>query len=138
MAGTAIIGDPRNEENLFVAQCHMSMLRFHNGAIDELRRQFPDLPTAALFQLAQTEVRRHYQWVIVHDFLPTIVGAEVISDVLENGLKYFGQKRFGRFFMPVEFFVAAYRFGHSQIRNFYRFNRNFVLTPFYEPVWTGD
>ncbi len=125
-AGVAIIGDPRNDENLFVAQFHMSMLRFHNAVVDQLRQQNSGLPIDDLFLLAQTEVRRHYQWVLVNDFLRTIVGDETMNDVLENGLKLFGQKKFHSFFMPVEFSVAAYRFGHSMIRNMYNFNRNFT------------
>ncbi|MEZ0540422.1 peroxidase family protein [Fibrella arboris] len=129
--GTAIIGDPRNNENLFVSQFHMSMLRFHNAVIDQLRTQLPGLRPDELFQRAQTEVRRHYQWVVIHDFLRTIVGADVIRDVLDKGLKYFSHKKYRRFFMPVEFSVAAYRFGHSQIRNQYRFNRNFTNDGFF-------
>ena len=129
-AGVAIIGDPRNDENLFVAQFHMSMLRFHNAIADQLRQQNSQLSIPDLFQRVQMEVRRHYQWVIVHDFLRTIVGSEVINDILDNGLKFFSTKKFRTFFMPVEFSVAAYRFGHSMVRNNYHFNRNFPNASF--------
>ena len=129
-AGVAIIGDPRNDENLFVAQFHMSMLRFHNAVVDQLRQQHPDFSVADLFERAQIEVRRHYQWVLVNDFLRAIVGDEIMNDVLENGLKLFSQKKFRSFFMPVEFSAAAYRFGHSMIRNMYSFNRNFSNASF--------
>ena len=130
MAGAAIIGDPRNDENLFVAQFHMSMLRFHNAAVDQIRQRNPNMPIPELFELVQTEVRRHYQWVIVNDFLRTIVGDEVIDNILANGLRFFRQTKFRTFFMPVEFSVAAYRFGHSMIRNNYNFNRNFSNASF--------
>ena len=130
MNGVAIIGDPRNDENLFVAQLHMSLLRFHNAVVDQLREQNPNLAIPELFQQAQIEVRRHYQWVVVHDFLRTIVGDDMLNNVLDNGLKIFSQNKFRTFFMPVEFSVAAYRFGHSMIRNNYHFNRNFTNANF--------
>ena len=33
---TAIIGDPRNNENLIVSQVHHAMLRLHNTVVDML------------------------------------------------------------------------------------------------------
>ena len=33
---TAVIGDPRNDENLIVSQFHHAMLRFHNRVVDML------------------------------------------------------------------------------------------------------
>ncbi len=130
-AGLAIIGDPRNDENLIVAQFHVSMLRFHNAVIDQLQRENPNLNHAELFRLAQSEVRRHYQWVVFHDYLRTIAGGELLDDVLKNGFKIFSPKKHAKFFMPVEFSVAAYRFGHSQIRDRYRFNSNFPNNGFF-------
>jgi hypothetical protein len=124
-AGLGIIGDPRNDENLIVAQLHMSMLRFHNAVIDQLQQENQSAKNDELFRLAQREVRRHYQWVVFHDYLRTIVGAELIEDVMTNGLKIFSPKKHPRFFMPVEFSAAAYRFGHSQIRDRYHFNSTF-------------
>lgn len=125
VAGTAIIGDPRNDENLIVAQFHGSMLRFHNAVIDQLRRQTPAMPNDELFKNAQEEVRRHYQWVVLHDYLQVIVGSELIEDLLTNGLKLLTPRWSRKFVMPVEFSVAAYRFGHSMIRDRYRFNSVF-------------
>ena len=37
----ALIGDTRNDENLVVAQFHLSFLRFHNKAIDFLAGTIP-------------------------------------------------------------------------------------------------
>lgn len=125
LAGLGIIGDPRNDENLIVAQFHTAMLRFHNAVIDQLRQENPERPNEEIFLEAQREVRRHYQWVIFHDYLSTIVGAGLIEDVINNGPKVFSFKNIKSFFMPVEFSVAAYRFGHSMIRDRYRFNSFF-------------
>jgi hypothetical protein len=114
----ALIGDPRNDENSIVSQFQALMLRFHNRVVDDN----PGLDLPALQQI----VRWHYQWVIVHDFLPKIITASVLEALQTNG-KY-DQKKIEFFhwknepFMPVEFSVAAYRLGHSMIRPGYRLN----------------
>ena len=36
---TALIPDPRNDENLIVAQTHLAMIRFHNRVVDRLPRR---------------------------------------------------------------------------------------------------
>ena len=125
MAGSAIIADPRNDENLIVAQFHTSMLLFHNAVFNQLQQENPTTEPDKLFRMAQREVRRHYQWVVFHDYLRKIVGSRLIDDVLTNGPRLFSYQKHPRFFMPVEFSVAAYRFGHSQIRDIYRFNATF-------------
>jgi hypothetical protein len=114
----ALIGDPRNDENSIVSQFQALMLRFHNRVVDD--NAGLDLP--ALQQI----VRWHYQWVVVHDFLPKITTSAVLDGLKTNG-KY-DQKKLEFYhwknepFMPVEFSVAAYRLGHSMIRPGYRLN----------------
>lgn len=116
----ALIGDPRNDENSIVSQIQGLMLRFHNRVVDDN----PGLDLPALQQI----VRWHYEWVIIHDFLPKIISAPVLQALTTNG-KY-DQKKLEFFhwknepFMPVEFSVAAYRLGHSMIRPGYRLNDN--------------
>jgi hypothetical protein len=116
----ALIGDPRNDENSIVSQFQALMLRFHNRVVD-------DNPTLD-FPSVQKIVRWHYQWVVIHDFLPRIVSSEVL-DSLKTGGKYDQTKlKFYHWksepFMPVEFSVAAYRLGHSMIRPGYRMNND--------------
>jgi hypothetical protein len=65
-------------------------------------------------------VRWHYQWIVVHEFLRRTVGDPIVDDVLENGPKHFTWRHDP--FIPVEFSVGAYRFGHSQVRPSYRAN----------------
>lgn len=78
----------------------------------------------ALFEQASTLARRHYQWIIVHDFLKTIGKPAVIETILNNGPAHY--RPTGPFpYMPFEHSVAAYRFGHSMVRHQYDFNRNF-------------
>jgi hypothetical protein len=74
-AGTsrAIIGDPRNDENVIVSQLHGMFMRFHNS----LAARHPRWS----FEHVQREVRWHYQWMLVHDFLPQVIAKEVLDSV---------------------------------------------------------
>lgn len=119
----ATIGDPRNDENLAVAQMHLAFLKFHNAVVDQLAAS--GSAGVALFSEARRIVTLHYQWIVLHDFLPRILEPDVLNDVLTNGRKFF-QVEPGRLpTMPIEFAVAAYRLGHSMIRDTYSWNRNF-------------
>ncbi|QJE98996.1 peroxidase family protein [Luteolibacter luteus] len=118
----ALIGDPRNDENLIVSQLHLAFLRFHNAVVDD----FVASPAAAglsmdeIFAEAQRIVRWHYQWIIVHEFLRLTCGASTVKDILKNGRKFYDWNK--EPYIPVEFSVACYRFGHSQVRPSYRSN----------------
>jgi hypothetical protein len=115
---TAVIGDPRNDENLIVVQFHHAMLRFHNAVVDLLlAASF----AGDIFAEAKRIVTHHYQWAVVHDFLERICGAAAVNAALGNVTASVGSP----FRMPVEFAVAAYRFGHSMIRENYWVNFNF-------------
>jgi hypothetical protein len=134
----ALIGDPRNDENVIVSQLQGTMLRFHNKmvAVESARRGRP-----ATFAEVQRAVRRHYQWAVFNDFLPTIAGHAVVDEVLPNlkSKKPITEEKphlhFFRWtyepFMPVEFSVAAYRFGHSMIRPIYRLSRTVPRFPIF-------
>jgi hypothetical protein len=118
--GVALIGDPRNDENVIISQLHLAMLKFHNRVIEFVKKSVPisqlNLPQnspMALFEKARDLVRWHYQWIVVQQFLKTTVGDARVNHLLQNGPQWFPA---GRQFMPLEFTIAAYRFGHSQIR----------------------
>jgi hypothetical protein len=129
----AILGDPRNDENVIVSQLQASMLRFHNRMVNVLG--------STDFEHVQRHVRWHYQWVVLHDFLPTIVGLDTLRDIFGTAkdggvdythhptLKFYKPKK--QAFMPVEFSVAAYRFGHSMIRPIYRLNQSIDRLPIF-------
>jgi hypothetical protein len=133
--GRALIGDPRNDENLLVSQLHLTMLQFHNQVINHVVATTP-LTDDNLFKEAQRLVRWHYQWVVVHDFLRRVVGDAVVDDILRTETFTVGggiqisitRPKFQFYnptndaFMPIEFSVAAYRFGHSMIRGRYHIN----------------
>jgi hypothetical protein len=115
--GTALIGDPRNDENMIVSQLHLGFLKFHNAIVDTLAGR---LHGAELFCEAQRLTRWHYQWILLHEFLPLTCGEEVVREVLDKGRRYYQWKNAP--YIPVEFSVSAYRFGHSQVRPSYRAN----------------
>jgi hypothetical protein len=125
----AIIGDPRNDENAIVSQLHGLFHRFHNRALKSRPHE--------KFEEVQKFVRFHYQYVVLHDFLPRIVHSSVLSDLKTQGkydrtkIKFFHIKKWP--FMPVEFSVAAYRLGHSMIRPGYRLNDATLLPIFPVP-----
>lgn len=120
----AVIPDPRNDENLAVAQTHLAFIRFHNRVVDTLPAS---VPPAQRFAQARELVTKHYQWMIRHDFLPRICARGVVRDVFTNGRKAFevGASPADVPTMPIEFSVAAYRLGHSMIRAAYNWNRRF-------------
>jgi hypothetical protein len=124
--GRAIIGDKRNDENVIVSQLQGVFLQFHNVVADRLKA------SSTTFEDIQRIVRWHYQWVVLHDFLPKIVGEEMLYKVLPHlrdkssiydtkpELHFFKWRNDP--FMPIEFAAAAYRFGHSMVRSIYRLN----------------
>jgi hypothetical protein len=119
----AIIPDPRNDENLAVAQTHLAFIRFHNRVVDSLT----SVPEALRFAKAREIVTKHYQWMIRTDYLPRICAAGVVNDVFKNGRKAFEPNAPATQVptMPVEFSVAAFRLGHSMIRDAYNWNARF-------------
>jgi hypothetical protein len=132
----AIIGDPRNDENLIVSQLQVAFIRFHNAVVDRVGQESPNGDKDEVFKRAQQMVRWHYQWVVVHDYLPRLVGRDVVEDILapkpylapggsqvdltSPRLRFY--KWHNQPYMPVEFSVAAYRFGHSIARPSYLIN----------------
>jgi hypothetical protein len=119
--GGAIIGDPRNDENLIVAGLHAAFLLFHNHAVDWVRARQPSLAPEAAFEEGRRLTTWHYQWMIVHEFLPSFVGQELVAEVLRRGTRFYRAEE-GEALIPVEFQGAAYRFGHSMVRPSYRAN----------------
>ena len=123
----ALIGDPRNDVHLIIAQLHLLFLRFHNKVVDTVRRD-RQLRGAELFAEASRIVRWHYGWIVAHDFLPRVVGATMAERVLRPaGTWPPVDRRHLRWerepFIPVEFSGAAYRFGHSMVRDSYMVQR---------------
>ena len=118
-SGTAILGDPRNDENVILAGLHAAFLLFHNNAVDYVAERNRRLSVDAIFREARRLTTWHYQWMIVHEFLPQIIGQPLVNDILTRGRRFY---RSPVGFMPVEFQGACFRFGHSMVRPSYRAN----------------
>jgi hypothetical protein len=132
-AGRAIIPDPRNDENLIIVQFHKAVIQFHNKLVDYARSK--GIRREWVFETARRLARWHYQWAVIHDFLPRFVGKELVGPTgtvykevagkppVLNVRYYKPTNKADRPFMPVEFAVAAYRFAHSIIRPAYIINQ---------------
>ena len=152
----ALIGDPRNDENMLLAQLHLAMIKFHNAIVDGLRSgrftdvhgnvlppkppdepptEQPGVPLTILDDVgsyydlvlasAQQLASWHYQWIIVHEFLPLFGNPAVVIDVESNGPRFF--RPGAHPFMPIEFSVAGFRaLGHPSIRSSYQVNATFA------------
>jgi hypothetical protein len=110
----ALIGDPRNDENLVIAQLQVAFLRAHNILVNQ----------GLTFEQARKTLRQHYQHIVVNDFLPRVCDRVIVKEILRNGNRVYSALA-EPFFLPLEYAVAAYRFGHTMIRADYDFNINF-------------
>ena len=135
--GRAIIGDKRNDENSIVCQIQLGFVKYHNAVVRRLNGEDADHWNTPnnLFASAQNEVRWTYQRLVIEDFLPRIVAADVLADlrgktVEERKNSYALYTKDLRANLPREFVAAAYRFGHSGVRTGYRLNRHTKLSIF--------
>jgi hypothetical protein len=98
--GIALVGDPRQDVHLLISQMHVAMLKAHNLLVDRLRED--GVSEADLVIEARRALTWHYQWAVLHDFLTTTIGEPRTLGLLHD---------------------AAFRYGHSQMRQAYRVQR---------------
>ncbi|MBF9060135.1 hypothetical protein HKCCSP123_13190 [Rhodobacterales bacterium HKCCSP123] len=134
--GTALIGDPRNDENIFISQVQGLFICLHNILLNEVISGTPlgqtvkaramegtsddvwtaqVLPPMSDFEIVRRFIRLHYQWIVMTDFLPQMVNPAVIEACRTTDP--FGP---AAALMPVEFSGAVYRFGHATAQDAYR------------------
>ncbi|MGH2885903.1 MAG: peroxidase family protein [Solirubrobacteraceae bacterium] len=128
---SALLGDPRNDENVIIAGLHCAHVMFYNRVLDELSEfdltRFPAARAGersnryVAFLIARQVTLWHYQWLLVNEHLPQIAGQAVVNNVLQNGNRFYKPPPRDAF-MPIEFGAACYRFGHSMVRPSYRAN----------------
>lgn len=137
--GIAIIGDPRNDENVIISQLQLLFAKFHNRIADEVAAD-DSVPPEQKFDETQRRVRWTYQQIIAFDYLPRIVGQALVDDLLDvdptSGapdfdLAFYRPKT--NAYMPIEFSAAAFRFGHSQVRGVYDLNDTVTARPIFVP-----
>jgi len=121
--GRALIFDERNDENLLVAQFHLLMLKFHNAVVDHLKKTNPGLSGNPLFLEARRVVTWHYQWMVLFDFVERLTEPGLIRKIKHEGRRFYRFR--SRPYMPAEFAAAAYRLGHSMVREAYSHNAVF-------------
>jgi Animal haem peroxidase len=108
--GSAILVEKRNDENEILSQIHVAFLLNHNKLID----------SGLGFNAARQKLVEMYQEVVLGEVLPHFVTAKVVTGELNNTLKrHYKPGNPNRPMTPVEFSVAAYRFGHSMVRRAY-------------------
>ena len=139
---TAILSDPRNDENLVIAGLHCAHILFYNQVLADMGsmnlsrfpaaraveasrrssgRKADGIVSYLQYLIAREVTLWHYQWLLVNEHLPQIAGQQVVNDVLAGGNKFYRPPP-GDAFMPIEFGAACYRFGHSMVRPSYRAN----------------
>lgn len=134
--GTAMIGDPRNDENKIISQIQANFVALHNILMarcladpdfhaeirgcahmgmseDDWSMNVPD--RAMVFEEVRRFIRMHYQWVVWNELLPGFVDQACLDEARNKDL--FGADAP---IMPVEFSGAAYRFGHATAQADYR------------------
>ena len=137
--GTAIIGDPRNDENRAISQLQLAFINFHNCVADhvyeEKQKEYEKKGCKGKVEIEFEEVRKlvtwHYQWIILHEFLPAFVGQPLVDEILCKGRKIYLPKSKKKGFIPIEFAAAAYRFGHSMVPLNLRFQKNGASNPLF-------
>lgn len=138
--GTALIPDPRNDTDLVLAQLHLAFVRFHNVVIDDMLAS--GVAGEQLFARAARQVRWHYQWLLLHEFLPMLIGDDQADRLRRHGPQHDGRDGDPR--LPAEFAAAAIRFHLSQIADNLKLNVEESYRPFAaqghgsEPVAPGS
>ncbi|NOR61888.1 MAG: peroxidase [Rhodobacteraceae bacterium] len=133
---SAVIGEARNDENLVIAQLQVAFLRFHNRVVDAYPHARTSGDQEIVFNWAREQVRFHYQWLVMNAYLPAVCDPVVVQQIIASGGQLYGDflqschhEAGTHFPMPLEFSVAAFRFGHSMVRGNYDWNSNFGRGP---------
>lgn len=120
----ADLEDRRNLDNVLLRQLHVLFLKFHNEATRQLQSNpamagvADSLGPGSVFERARRLVCWHYQWIIRHDYLPRVLH----NDAWRHDGYLPSGKAGSAYSIPIEFSLAAFRFGHSMVRNAYRLN----------------
>jgi len=109
-------GEDRPSENLALTSIHTLFLREHNRLAAALQSRHRDWSDETLYQEARKINIAQMQHIIYNEWLPLIVGPS--SDLAPQSSGYYSGYSSGVSpSLANEFGVAAFRFGHTLIRN---------------------
>jgi Animal haem peroxidase len=123
--GRIALADERNAENIILRQIHAMFLKLHNVAVRDLPKS---MSPRERFDRARQRVLWQYQWLVRNWYLLEICHQEVYDAVFEDDDRRIDWSQ-GGFAIPVEFSVAAMRFGHSMVRSEYQLRNEGKLLP---------
>ena len=103
---------------MVVSQLQVALIKVHNRLVELARER--GVAGADVFETARRETIWHFQWVIVNDYLQRLVGAGLVDSILEQGPRFYRPD--GAPWIPFEFADAAFRYGHSQVRDSFEIN----------------
>lgn len=135
--GRALIADPRNDQHLIIVQMQLAFMKFHNRLVDYVRSLGVALDQ--VFGRARQLAQWHFQWIVIHEFLPLVVGKPLMDQIYQERSNAAPKIKFSYYqptntkqqpFLPIEFSAAAYRFGHSIVRPRYTVNTAHPGIPF--------
>ena len=116
----ASIVDDRNDENLLIAQIQVLFMTLHNKIVKDLsggRAQNPQ----SLYEKAREAVIKVYQYLVLHDFAPTLVPDAVYEKIIRGGAGPLSAENPRNPTLALEFADAAFRL-HSLVRSTYQLN----------------
>lgn len=103
------------------------MLKVHNAFVNQARAA--GVESSEVFAYAARHTLWSYHWIVLHEFLPTLVGQALVDQLLAEGPSHYRPK--SEPYIPLEFADAAYRYGHCQMRQRYQVNRRSTPLPLF-------
>lgn len=122
-------GETRLNENLALVSIQVLFMREHNRLATELKRVNPHWQDERLFNEARKILIAQYQHIIYNEYMPIVVGWNTASQFdllpLPNDRFHTGYDMKVNPSTANEFSTAAFRFGHTLVRNkMGRFDKN--------------